>query len=152
MVTGTVTRIVEYWRHQLPGTFVLRVDDVLKGQADARLRLSDVYTTGGCVVSWLEVQPGDRIAVALGGDSDVNGSVSSVAFLTRLPALARVDMAGMRRLTMAQVREAVGLPATDMVASDPDPVGESRWAMLAGLARAAVEVVTEVIGRLRPSS
>lgn len=153
VLVGTVTRIVSYWRHDLVGTFVVRVDDVLKGDAGARVRLSDVYTTGGCVVSWLVVRRGDRLAVALGGDSDVNGPVSAVAFLSPLPRYSDMSWAGMRRLTMAQVREAVGLPATDTApsgaegAAPPVPPAPA----LAALARAAVGLLSRILDGLLTS-
>lgn len=148
VLVGTVTRIVSYERHE-PSTFVVRVDAVLKGDADVRLTLSDVYTTGGCVVSWLGVRRHDRIAVALGGKSNVNGPVSAVAFLSPLPRLAYVDMAGMRRLTMAQVRQAVGLPATDT--AQPDTEGSDRPTIPAftALATAAASVASQVLRLLR---
>ncbi len=153
VVTGTVTKIVDYWRHEIPGTFVLKVDDVLKGDADARIRLSNVYTTGGCVVSWLVVRRGDRIAVAIDGVSNVNGPVSAVAYLSPLPRDRDRDMrwAGMRQLTIAQVRVAVGLPATDTVSADHNATRQPSAAVLTGIVRAAVNLVMEVIGRLRTS-
>lgn len=149
VLVGTVTKIVSYWRHELPGTFAVKVEDVLKGHARTHIRLSGVYTTGGCVVSWLEVKRGDRIAVALGGTSNVNGPVSAVAFLSPLQPLAYVDMAGLRRLTIAQVREAVGLPATDAVLSDTKQASPRGAPGTAAWATAVVAFVSLCLRGLR---
>lgn len=149
VLVGTVTRIVSYWRHELPGTFAVKVADVLKGDAVARIRLSDVYTTGGCVVSWLDVRRGDRIAVALGGESNVNGAVSAVAFLSPLPRYSDMQRAGMRRLTMAQVRQALGLPATDTVPPDAERAYGPIVPTVAAVATAAIGFVSQVLRLLR---
>lgn len=105
MFTGTVERIVRRWRGY-PATFVVRVQRVIKGDVLRRITLSDVYTQGGCVPSWLDVARGDRIAVALGGPSNVRGPVGAVAYLSPIPPDSEVAGAGMERLTMRQVRDA----------------------------------------------
>lgn len=152
VLVGTVGRITSRKRHH-PGTFIVRVDTVLKGSADRQVTLADVWTDGGCVVSWLDVRRGDRIAVALGGDSNVNGPVSAVAFLSPMPRYSNMHWAGMRRLTMAQVRQAVGLPATDMVSAPPDGgrMSQLEPAAFVGLVRAAVEFAAQFVDRLRAS-
>lgn len=105
IVTGKVERIVSRKRH-VPASFVLRVHEVVRGDVGDRVTLEDVHTTGGCVVSWLEVRPGDRIAVAFGGDSNVNGPVAAVAYLSPLSRRSRMYQSGMQRLSLREVRAA----------------------------------------------
>ncbi|MFN8518334.1 MAG: hypothetical protein U0667_02845 [Chloroflexota bacterium] len=144
---GTVSRIVSRKRHH-PGTFVVQVDTVLKGNADGRITLHDVWTGGQCVVSWLDVRRGDRIAVALGGESNVNGPVGAIAFVSPLPPDSDMEWAGMRRLTMAQVREAVGLPATDALQSELEQTREARAPAVAAQAAAIVELASQILRQL----
>jgi hypothetical protein len=106
VVVGKVERIVSHERHHV-GSFVLRVEHAITGDAGARITLEDVYTTGGCVASWLDVGQGDRIAVALGGDSNVHGPVAAVAYLSPIPKDTDLAGAGMERLTIREVRDAV---------------------------------------------
>jgi hypothetical protein len=138
VVTGKVERIVSRDRGHV-SSFVLRVKHVIKGEVTDRIRLEDVYTTGGCVVSWLDVKKGDRIAIALGGDSNVSGPVAAVAYLGRIPADTDMAEAGMERLTLREVRD-----AARSIPLDHSPVAAAMQAITDSVR--AIVLLLELVG------
>lgn len=110
VVVGHVTKILES-RARYPTAFRLAVDDVVIGDAPAStLDIENLFADGGCVTSWLNVRKGDRIAIAYGPDpaERVYGDASAAAFVSREPSHRDGEMPGMRRLSIKDIRAAVG--------------------------------------------
>ena len=112
-------------------TFVLRVDETLRGRPRDVLDFHDVVRSGlplmVCRDSLLRVRVGDRLAFAFGARySGVSNPVAAIAFLNRTPD--PFLMPGMERLTADDVKFVSSLPETDT-----EPIATKRAAPMSWL-------------------
>jgi hypothetical protein len=105
-------------------TFVLRVDETLRGRPRDVLDFHDVVRSGlplkVCRDSLLRARVGDRLAFAFGARySGVSNPVTAIAFLNRTPDAFL--MPGVERLTADEVKFVSSLPQTDTERADHPP-------------------------------
>ena len=117
IVIGRVVESFDPPSTRLIVSFALRVDDVQRGTAPARIEFGEGVRSGLPLTvcpgdSILRVSMGDRIAMAFGSRfQGIAGPVTAIAFLRRTPD--QFLMPGMERLTADQVRFLSSLPETD---------------------------------------
>lgn len=131
VVAGTVRSTALDANRDLPRrvrSFRLDVDEVLRGRAPASLPVEGIGTIRGCTSRGIQVRDGDRIVVAFGpARTGIPGPVASVAYLQ--PVRNRRVQPRMERLSLAQARQTLELPAADLVffSADDGIHGRELW-------------------------
>lgn len=120
IIVGEVVAGYSYDSTDRATQFRLRVDELLRGLSDPVIDFRDGVYSGEATIcpgdSILRVRIGDVIAFAF--DARLSGSsnpVLTVAYVRGNPD--KFLMPGIERLTLAEVRAAAGLPATDTITS-----------------------------------
>lgn len=150
--TVIVGEVVEGLDHSAGGAirFVMRVDDVLRGEAADEIRFERPIQSGfplDCPDSILRVPIGTVIALALDAPSDeTDDLLTTAAFMNREPDPFLLP--GIETITPVQLRRLMDLPETDLAASSTP--SHPLPPLLAGGVLAVSALGGLALARLRP--